>query len=174
MITQQYMSVFHLCTSLYRSDVFRKAYEEDLNLFRHKYYVSEDMQIAFTMAQHGNIAYLPDITLNYSCEGVSNTTDDIKLFDFVQMTTRQIQYMANKANIDILDFLIGRIFVLGMHAFRSHQQELFQKTQKYKEEWHVPETRKITWLFFIMQHDWLWRLGLILRRCVVNAKQLCP
>ena len=173
MITQQYMSVFHLCTSLYRSDVFRKAYEEDIDLFRHKAYVSEDMQIAFTMAQHGDIAYLSDITLNYSCEGVSNTIDDIKLFDFVHKTTLQIQYMASKTNIDIQDFLVDRIFVLGMHAFRSHQQELFRKTQEYKEEWHVPETRKNTILFFVMQHDWLWRIGLMLRRCVVNAKRLC-
>lgn len=172
-ITQQYMSVFHLCTSLYRADVFRKAYEEDINLFRHETYVSEDMQIALAMALHGDIAYLPDVTLNYSCEGVSNTRDDIKLFDFVQKTTQQIRYMANKANIDIQDFLAGRIFVLGMHAFRSHQQELFQRTQAYKEEWQVPETRKNALLFFVMQHEWLWRLGLLLRKCVVSVKRLC-
>ena len=166
------MSVFHLCTSLYRADVFRKAYEEDINLFRHKTYVSEDMQIAFTMAEHGDIAYLPDVTLNYSCEGVSNITDDIKLFDFVYKTTLQIRHMAYKANIDIQDFMAGRIFVLGMHAFRSHQQELFQKTKAYKYEWQVPETRKNTILFFVMQHEWLWCLGLMLRKCVVNMKRL--
>lgn len=172
MITQQYMSVFHLCTSLYRADVFRKAYEEDTRLFRHKTYVSEDMQIAFTMALHGDIAYLPDITLNYSCEGVSNISDDIKLFDFVQKTTQQIRLMADKANIDIQDFLVGRIFVLGMHAFRSHRQELFLRTKACQEEWQVPASRTNALLFFIMRHEWLWRLGLIIRRCVVNVKRL--
>lgn len=172
-ITQQYMSVFHLCTSLYRADVFRKAYEEDINLFRHKTYVSEDMQIAFTMAEHGDIAYLPDVTLNYSYDGVSNTTDDIKLFDFLYKTTLQIRHLAYKANIDIQNFMAQRIFVLGMHAFRSHRQDFFQKTKACKYEWQVPETRKNALLFFVMQHEWLWCLGLMLRKCVVNVKRLC-
>ena len=77
-ITQYNMSVFHLCTALYRNEVFRQAYEEDTALFRGKSRCSEDMQIAFTMALHGDIAYLPDITLNYSIgrETISYSADD--------------------------------------------------------------------------------------------------
>ena len=87
-ITQQNMSVFHLCTSLYRSDIFRKAYEEDTYMFRNKDLCSEDMQIASAMAWHGDIAYLPDVTLNYSISdrSVSNVIDSEKAFRFVSRT----------------------------------------------------------------------------------------
>ncbi len=171
-ITQRNMSVFHLCTSLYKAEVFRKAYEEDAGLFRQTNYVSEDMQIAFVMAQHGDIAYLQDITLNYSCGGVSNATDDIKLFDFVYKTTQQIRYMANKAHLDIQTFLAERIFVLGMHAFRSHQAPLFHQTLNYEREWLTDRDWKIKLLFTVMQHEWLWRLGLMIRHSFVATKRL--
>ena len=63
-ITQTGMSVFHLCSSLYRADIFRSCYQADPQFFRCS--VTEDLQIACAMAQHGDIAYLPDVTLHYS------------------------------------------------------------------------------------------------------------
>ena len=97
-ITQHNMSVFHLCTALYRADVFRKAYEEDTFLFRNKGFCSEDIQIAFSMALQGDIAYLPDITLSYSLgkNTVSNSVDDVKQFGFVRKMTDLIHYLASK------------------------------------------------------------------------------
>ena len=172
-ITQKNMSVFHLCTALYRADIFRKAYNEDECLFRHKDYVSEDMQIAFTMALHGDIAYLPDITLNYSHggNGVSNTTDDVKLFTFVRNTTRQICYMADKEKLDIQPFLSNRIFELGMHAFRAHYRPFYEETLVCEKTWHATRTTKTKILFTVMRYEWLWRLGLTIRRLVVSLKR---
>lgn len=172
-ITQKNMSVFHLCTALYRADIFRKAYYEDECLFRHKDYVSEDMQIAFTMALHGDIAYLPDITLNYSHGGnsVSNTTDDVKLFTFVRNTTRQICYMADKEKLDIQPFLSNRIFELGMHAFRAHCRPFYEETLVCEKTWHATRTTKTKILFTVMRYEWLWRLGLTIRRLVVSLKR---
>ena len=172
-ITQQNMSVFHLCTSFYRADVFRKAYEADSRMFRDTDYVSEDMQIAFSMAQHGNIAYLPDVTLNYSFggNGVSNTTDDVKLFPFVRNTTRQICYMANKEHLDIQSFLSQRLFELGMHAFRTHRRQFYEETLVCEKTWNAPRTAKTNVLFTVMRYEWLWKLGLMLRRLVVSLKR---
>ena len=174
-ITQHHMSVFHLCTALYRTDVFRKAYEEDTFLFRNKGFCSEDMQIAFTMAMNGNIAYLPDITLNYSQgqKNVSDSTDDVKQFQFVRQITDLIHYLASKHQIDIGDFFPGRIFALGMHAFRAHQPQLYQETLVCEKNWQVSRPLKNQILFTVMSHDWLWRIGLIVRQAVVRLKRVC-
>ena len=172
-ITQQNMSVFHLCTALYRADIFRKAYEEDTDLFRNKTYVSEDMQVAFTMALNGDIAYLPDLTLNYSLGSgsVSNVKDSEKAFRFVQRSTELICYLADKHHLDIQDFMTRRIFELGMHAFRSHQPKLYEETRTCEKKWQVRRSFKNTCLFAVMRHDWLWRAGLCLRSVFVRLKQ---
>ena len=151
-ITQQNMSVFHLCTALYRTDIFRKTYEKDTDLFRNKTYVSEDMQIAFTMALNGDIAYLPYVTLNYSLGSgsVSNVTDSEKAFRFVSRSTELICYLANKHDLDIQDFMTQRIFELG---------------------WQVARSFKNKCLFAVMRHDWLWQAGLALRNVFVRLKQ---
>ncbi len=173
-ITQKYMSVFHLCTSLYRADVFRHAYEEDISLFRDKDNVSEDMQIAFVMAQHGDIAYLPDVTLNYSCggNGISNTRDDAKLFVFLKKTTRQIIYLARKEQLDIQNFLSERIFVLGMHAFRIHNVQFFHEILQFEKNWNTERLWRTKVLFIVMRHEWLWTLGLQARKAFVTLKRL--
>ena len=171
-ITQQNMSVFHLCTSLYRSDIFRKAYEEDTYMFRNKDLCSEDMQIASAMAWYGDIAYLPDVTLNYSISdrSVSNVTDSEKAFRFVSRTIELTNYLANKYHIDIQDFLSHRLFELGMHAFRSHQTALYQETLAYEQKWQVKRSFKNHCLFTVMRYDALWRTGLILHRIFIWLK----
>ena len=172
-ITQQGMSVFHLCTALYRADIFRKAYDEDTDLFRNKTYVSEDMQIAFSMALHGDIAYLPNVTLNYSLGtgSVSNVADSGKAFRFVQRTTELICYLADKHQLDIRDFLTQRIFELGMHAFRSHQPALYKETLACEPKWQVGRSFKNQCLFGVMSHESLWQSALALRRVFVRLKQ---
>ena len=174
-ITQYNMSVFHLCTGLYRADVFRKAYEDDTYLFRNKDFCSEDIQIAFSMALHGDIAYLPDITLSYSLgQGtVSNTTDDVKQFRFVKKMTDLIHYLASKHDIDIAEFYPERIFALGMHAFRAHQSELYQETLACEKDWHVSRPLRNQILFTVMGREWLWRMGLVVRQIVVTLKRVC-
>jgi len=172
-ITQQSMSVFHLCTALYRADVFRKAYEEDTDLFRNKTYVSEDMQIAFTMALNGDIAYLPDVTLNYSLGigSVSNVKDSGKAFRFVQRSTELTCHLAQQHNLDIQDFMTQRIFELGMHAFRSHQASLAEETLACEQKWQVAGSFRNKCLFAVMRHEGLWRAGLALRSVFVRLKQ---
>ena len=172
-ITQQNMSVFHLCTALYRTDIFRKAYEEDTDLFRNKTYVSEDMQIAFTMALNGDIAYLPDVTLNYSLGdgSVSNVRDSEKAFRFVQRSTELTCHLANQHHLDIQDFMTQRIFELGMHAFRSHQPSLAEETMACEQKWQVARSFKNKCLFAVMRHEWLWQAGLDLRSVFVRLKQ---
>lgn len=173
-ITQKNMSVFHLCTALYCADIFRKAYKEDIHMFRNKDLCSEDMQIASAMAWYGDIAYLPDITLNYSVggKGVSNINDSKKQFSFVKKSTILNQYLATKYQIDIQDFLNERIFELGMHAFRSHQHQLYEETLACEKAWQVEKNKKYWLLMTVMRHNSLWRIALVVRRMVVSLKRL--
>ena len=172
-ITQKNMSVFHLCTALYRTDVFRKTYEEDTYMFRNKDFCSEDMQIASAMAWYGDIAYLPDITLNYSIgnSGISNINNSEKLFWFVWRSTILNKYLASKYQIDIREFLSERFFELGMHAFRSHQRSLYEETLSCELAWQVEKNKKYKLLMAIMRHEGLWRITLAIRRIVVSLKR---
>ena len=147
-ITQTGMSVFHLCSSLYRADIFRSCYQQDPHFFRS--YVTEDLQIACAMAQHGDIAYLPDVTLHYSIgnESVSAQKDEARQFRFLRNVT-----------------------TLGMHAFRAHDAALFQEALDCEQEWQPQRTTKIRVLFFVMRHEALWRIALLMRQVFVALKQ---
>jgi glycosyltransferase involved in cell wall biosynthesis len=175
-ITQRNMSLFHLCTSLYKAEVFRKAYEEDAGLFRQPNYVSEDMQIAFVMAQHGDIAYLPDVTLHYSIgnESVSAQKDEARQFRFLRNVTQLSFDLAKRYGLKsptMEAFFSLRIFTLGMHAFRAHDAALFQETLDCEQEWQPQRTAKIQLLFFVMRHEALWRIALLMRQVFVGLKQ---
>ena len=103
---------------------------------------------------------------------MSNTTDDVKQFWFVRKMTDLIYYLASKHQIDIGDFLPGRIFVLGMHAFRGHQPELYQETLACEKDWHVSRPLKNQLLFVVMSREWLWKIGLTVRQIVVRLKRV--
>ena len=173
-ITQTGMSVFHLCSSLYRADIFRSCYQTDPAFFRS--YPTEDLQIACAMAQHGDIAYLPDVTLHYSIgkESVSAQKDEARQFRFLRDVTQLSYDLAKRFHLKsptIEAFFSQRVFVLGMHAFRAHDAALFQETLDCEKEWQPPRTAQMHVLFFVMRHEVLWRIALLLRKGFVKLKQ---
>ena len=174
-ITQTGMSVFHLCTSLYRADIFRSCYQADPALFRH--YVTEDLQIACAMAQHGDIAYLPDVTLHYSIgnESVSAQKDDARQFRFLRNVTQLSFDLAKRFQLKspkVDAFFSQRLFELGMHALRAHDTALFKEMQAYVKKWQPQRTAKIRLLYAVMRHAGLWRIALIARKVFVSLKQV--
>ena len=58
--------LIHLCTAMYRRDIVIKAINTYPDLFRSPWLTCEDIQITTVLAACGNIAYLPEITLNYT------------------------------------------------------------------------------------------------------------
>ena len=173
-ITQTGMSVFHLCSSLYRADIFCSCYQQDPHFFRS--YVTEDLQIACAMAQHGDIAYLPDVTLHYSIgnESVSAQKDEARQFRFLRNVTQLSFDLAKRYGLKrptMEAFFSLRIFTLGMHAFRAHDAALFQETLDCEQEWQPQRTTKIRVLFFVMRHEALWRIALLMRQVFVALKQ---
>lgn len=176
-IIQTRIPVIHLCTSMYRTDVVRKALEEDEQMFRNEDFGCEDMQVTFVMAYQGTIAYIPDCTLNYSQgeETISSSNDDEKQFQFVRRVSAQSYYLSQKYHIHsaaVDAYFQQRIFALGMHAFRSHNALLSQETRICEKLWNVQRTPKTKFLFFIMNHQGLWNLALAFRNVIVSLKKL--
>lgn len=172
-ITQTGMSVFHLCTSLYRADIFRKCYDADAYIFRNKDFGCEDIQIAFSMALHGDIAFLQDVTLCYSIghPSASSLPSESSQFHFVRQVTSLSYYLAKLHHIDIEEFLRKRIFSLGMHAFRAHNSELRNETKEYMNKWNVKADVCIHALFLIMRYQYVWKMALKIRCVAIKMKR---
>ncbi len=175
-ITQTEMSVFHLCSSLYRADVIRKAYHDYPVLFKGDDLAAEDIQLTFVMAKDGDVAYLPDFTMNYSIgkPSASQQVNHEKQFDFTRKITQQCYTIASTFNLHgsrLDSYFAERMFALYMHAFRAHQDRLFEEALKLEKLWKVKPTGKIKLVAFIMRHEWLWMTSLVIRHFVVSAKQ---
>lgn len=175
-ITQTRYPVIHLCTSLYRKDVIMKAYQEDTFLFRNKDFGCEDLQVACAAAHAGTIAYLPDVTLNYSVNhlSVSNTQDEEKQFEFVRKVTSLSHYLADKYHIEnkATDrYFSYRIFALAMHAFRAQDKKLRNDVHQYKQQWNAQPTLPFHIVNTITSNDILWKGALLIRKIVLKFKK---
>ena len=176
-VTQTQRPIIHLCTSLYRRDVFLQAYQKDKDLFRNKDFGCEDVPISFIMAQNGHIAYLPDITLNYSMgkTTISNTMNEERQYHFVKQVTNLSYYICTRYQMEsqrIDDYFKQRIFGLSMHAFRCHSKTMRDEVRKLKSEWHVKDNIPIHVIHLIMSDAFIWRMGLMTRSLFVRWKKM--
>ena len=175
-VTQLDMSVYHLCTALYRAATFRQAYEENTFLFRNPEFGVEDIQVAYMMARYGNIAYLPDITLNYSVgkPSASQQTDYGRQFHFLRRVTDLCYYITETYQMHsqkIEEFFSKRTFALAMFAFRANSRPMFQKTWECKRKWRVPDNACLFILSIIMRYKPLWYISLLLRQLFIYMKR---
>ena len=175
-ITQTSMNVYHLSSSLYSAEAFRKAYEEDAYLFRNKDFATEDISLVFMLARYGDIAYLPDFTMNYSMgkPSASQQTNHEKRFQFFRQITGLIHYLTEHFNLHsprIEQHMEKRLFAIGMHAFRSANPALSEETARCAKAWNIKQTPRIRILFFIMRHQRIWQWSLTVRKWFVSAKK---
>lgn len=176
-ITQTSRPIIHLCTSLYRKDTFLKAYQKDEYLFRNQGFGCEDLQLSFIMASAGEIAYLPDITLNYNMSDgtISNQPDEEKQFRFMEQTTSLRVYLADhyyKRTEKIEAHLSQRLFALYMHAFRSHNKALATKATHLGNQLKIKNTALTSLVRTVMKSELLWNVALMIRKVAVCLKRL--
>lgn len=176
-ITQTKAPVIHTCTSLYSAETIRKCYHKNTELFRNKDYGCEDVQLTFMLAYSGNVAFLPDVTLNYSIghPSISAQPDDKKQFKFVSQTANLSFVLAKKYNIDTPAthlFFTQKVFALLMHAFRSKDKQLRDEALKYMIEWEVEPNHKINAARLIMSNGILWNITIILRNLFAMRKTI--
>jgi len=175
-ITQTEMNVFHLSSSLYRADVVRRAYSDYPDLFKGKDLVTEDIQLTFMMAKNGDVAYLPDFTMNYSIgrPSASQRYDHEKQFSFTSKVMQQCHTIANTFNMHselLTKNFADRMFAVYMHAFRANDDKLYQEAIQKEKEWGIEKTWKINLAVLVMSNKALWTLCLYLRRIFINVKQ---
>lgn len=176
-ITQASSPIIHLCTSLYRKDIFLKAYQKDEYLFRNQDFGCEDLQLSFIMALSGKIAYIPEITLNYNVGNgtISNQSDEEKQFHFMVKTTSLRVYLVEhyfRRTDRIEKDLRHRLFALHMHAFRSHNKTLATKAAQFGNEWKVRRTALTGIVKTVMKNELTWNIALFARKLAVFLNRL--
>lgn len=176
-ITQTTMPVVHLCTALYRKDIFLREYTANRHLFRNKEYGCEDVQVVFSMALHGTIAYLPDVTLHYTIsEGtISNSGYDYeRQFRFTHRVSKLSHALVDTYNVrskKIDDYFQWRIYELLMHSFRTHSEAHLSDTLECQKAWGVKDTLTTKIIKAITSSRLLWTLSLAIRNKVTAIKK---
>lgn len=176
-ITQTTAPVVHTCTSLYRADVIKRCYDEDPELFRNPDNGCEDLQLVCMLAANGDVAYLPDHTLNYSVgrPSVSFQPDDRRQFRFVSRTASLSFRLAGMFGINTpitRKFFADKAFALLMHAFRSHDKLLRDEACALMKTWGVKPDIKTRAALTIMSGSPLWNILLATRKVFVALKRI--
>ena len=167
-LMQNGISAVHLCTSLYRKEVFLNAYNDYPYFFKNKEYNTEDLQLIFFMAKAGNIAYIPTPTLNYSVNHISasNTLNEEKQFLFMEGINQLCWDLSQKFQIKnkaIINHFKIKIFALYMHAFRSKNKELLNRAKQKQKEWEINDNIKLVITKFVMSNKITWNIMLAFR-----------
>ena len=167
-LMQNGISAVHLCTSLYRKEVFLNAYNDYPYFFKNKEYNTEDLQLIFFMAKAGNIAYIPTPTLNYSVNHISasNTLNEEKQFLFMEGINQLCWDLSQKFQIKnkaIINHFKIKIFALYMHAFRAKNKELLNRAKQKQKEWEINDNIKLVITKFIMSNCITWNIMLAFR-----------
>ncbi len=94
LLTRKPNLLIHSCTMMFRKAAFLQY--DDPKLFSGRKWLCEDLQLFAAMANAGDIAYLPDITLHYSVDkpSVSSAEDPEKAYRFYNSSlrlTRELQ-----------------------------------------------------------------------------------
>ena len=175
-LTQTTRPVIHLCTSLYRTDWIRKAHDENVTFFRNREYPCEDVQTAFFLAKMGKVAYLTDVTLNYSqTESISQSATSDKLFRFY-LRAGQLDYdLASTFNLltpRVKAFLQYRIYELLMHAFRSESTAMRAESLALLNRWGIEKSTRISALELITANKITWKTLAAVRRIIIKCRKL--
>lgn len=137
----------HLCTAMYRKDMFLELYNEDNFLFRNKDFIVEDLQLIVMMATMGRFIYIDRPTLAYSVNDTSMTgsKDFTKLFDLYFASLSLTRYLELKLEADHKDLekvYRGFVHYLTMQAFHAKDIARMRKIKKAIKEWDVIPEKK--------------------------------
>ncbi len=176
-VTQTERFVIHLCTALYRTEILKKEYFKNEFLFRNKAFGCEDLQVCFVMALNGSIAYVPEVTLCYSCGKPSASAQSSfeKQFHFIKLVTDLSFYICSEYGLkskktDI--FFQKRLFAQTMQAFRGYDKQLVAEAKECGRNWNVQETWNTRLVNAIMSNAFSWKIALGLRKIFIALKGL--
>lgn len=170
-------SIIHLCTAMYRKDVFTRAYAADPYLFRHNEFPCEDFQLMVVYAQAGKIAYLPDVTMHYSVghTSVSSQDNHLKTFDFYIGSLRLTIYLAEKYGVPaatIADTYRNFTSFLFAQAYLAHDKARLQTLLSLINRKSLPLPFKSRILIPTTTASPLWIIGIWLKNTLHSLKTI--
>lgn len=174
-LTQTCRPAIHLCTSMYRADWIRQAHNDHVDFFRNKIYPCEDVQVAFFLARMGKVAYLPQVTLNYSWggESISNSVNMEKQYKFYSRATRLVYDLTQKEYTmtpRIYAFLQERFYGLMMFGFRARNKEMRDEALAMQKEFSVGSDARLHAVSLATSNSFSWNALLLVRRLYVSVK----
>lgn len=156
--------LIHLCTALYRKDVFLRAEQEHPYVFGNPDITLEDFQLSVIYAHETSVAYIPDVTLHYTLghESESHTNCSLRSFDFIFALLRMCRYFEIAYNLDaewmaqVYDekarFLMTAAFI-QQDGVRMNALKDFYEENKIVLPWR---SRLLLWL---SRSKYLWRIS---------------
>ena len=170
-------SIIHLCTAMYRKDVFTRAYAADPYLFRHNEFPCEDFQLMVVYAQAGKIAYLPDVTMHYSVghTSVSSQDNHLKTFDFYIGSLRLTIYLAEKYGVPaatLADTYRNFTSFLFAQAYLAHDKARLQTLLSLINRKSLPLPFKSRILIPTTTASPLWIIGIWLKNTLHSLKTI--
>ncbi|MDE6528597.1 MAG: glycosyltransferase [Muribaculaceae bacterium] len=171
-------SIIHLCTAMYRKDVFTRAYAADPYLFRHNEFPCEDFQLMVVYAQAGKIAYLPDVTMHYSVGHTSLSSQDnhLKTFDFYIGSLRLTIYLAEKYDVPaatLADTYRNFTSFLFAQAYLAQDKTRLDTLRTIISRKHLPLSVKSRILIPSIRFRPVWNLATNIKRLISRIKQSC-
>lgn len=131
LLARQGKPLVHSCTAMYRRADGLDAYGRYPELFQADWLPCEDLQLMCALAAKGDVAFIPDSTLDYRTGGdtVSGSKDLAKSFDFTLSTLRLRLRIAEALGIPrdvfqkgidgMTSYLFGISFIENYHARRD-------------------------------------------------------
>ncbi len=167
--------IIHSCTAMYRRDMIMEAYREDTSMFRNKEFTCEDIQLEAALCSKGDIAFLPDNTLNYSIghDSISSDRDYDKTFCFYLGTIRLNRYLEHKYNIprqELNEYYCKNlhfVFSQAFYALNPHNRRTFID---FVSSSNLPLGKKTKILILLSSFKPLWRISVWCKRNILGIK----
>ena len=154
--------VVHLCSAMYRKDLFLKIYEEDEYLFRNKEFLVEDLQLTVMLATEGRFIFINRETLAYSVNNDSMTgnRDFRKQFDLYLASLKLTRYLEKKIEMphnEVNDVYKNFSHFLAMQAFHAYDADRMKKLKKSIKDWDTHLSFKTSLILFLGGNKFLWK-----------------
>lgn len=163
--------VIHLCTSMFRRDTLMKCYRADTALFRNKEFFCEDFQLSTSMAREGKVAYMPEVTLNYSVgkPSVMSEKSMRKIFSNYLSSIKLLHYIVRQNNVDsrlIAGNYADKLHYILTMAFRLGDRGMRDEVTRWYEKTGTTPSAKSRMLLALSANTALWRLSRTLQQTI--------
>lgn len=168
-LSQHQRPAIHLCTALWRRDVFLQVYEEYTKFFRNHTYKMEDTQLTTLICTRGRIAYLPESTLyyEYGRNTVSSNDNAEAQYAFEKSALLLIRDLAAELKLDsslLQGIYEQKLYGLMKLSLRTADKQFSAETITLADILLTRHSNRISMVRFIADNPLLRHITLFVRR----------